>query len=214
MIGVLRSLIPIVVFFALAFSAQVTAGPLIPQPGEHYKLVQTDVSPKDGEILVQAFFWYGCPHCYHLEAYLEPWKERKAEDVRFEPLALALNQNWMPLTMAFYAADALDGVEQTHVAMFKAIHENNFRPQSAEDLADFYAEQGVDRDAFLREFTSFGTENAARRTGRIAEQAGVRGVPAILVNGKYLITAETAGGHREMIEIVEALAQQIRAEYE
>lgn len=63
--------------------------------------------------------------------------------MRFEPLALALNQNWMPLTMTIYAADALDSVEQTHAALFKAIYENNHRPQSTEDLADFYAEHEV-----------------------------------------------------------------------
>ena len=214
MTGIFRSLIPFAALFALVWSAQVSAQTMNLTPGEHYKPVETDVTSEEGEILVQEFFWYGCPHCYHLEAYLEPWKERKGDDVRFEPLAVALNQNWVPLTLAFYAADALDAVEQTHAAMFTAIHEQGFRPQNAEELADFYAEHGVDRDAFLQEYGSFGNENAARRTNSLAEQAGVRGVPSILVDGQYLITGETAGGHREMIEVVNALVEQLRAEHE
>jgi len=55
MIGVLRSPIPFVVLFTLALSSLVTAGSLTPQPCEHDKPVQTDVSPEHGEILVQAF---------------------------------------------------------------------------------------------------------------------------------------------------------------
>ena len=200
-------------FFAalLATTALVLAAPaMAAEPG--YKAVQTDVSSPEGKVLVQEFFWYGCPHCYYLEGELEPWLEELDEDVVFERRALALGQHWVPLTRAFYAADQLDVVDDTHAQVFHAIHEEGTRLTDADSIADFYAEQGVDRKAFLEAFDGFGTQNAIRQTGQIAQDAGVQGVPALLVDGRYLVTGRLAGGNVEMLQVVDTLIEQIRDE--
>jgi len=200
-------------FFAalLATTALVLAAPaMAAEPG--YKAVQTDVSSLDGKVLVQEFFWYGCPHCYYLEGELEPWLEELDEDVVFERRALALGQHWVPLTRAFYAADQLDVVDDTHAQVFHAIHEEGTRLTDADSIADFYAEQDVDREAFLEAFDGFGTQNAIRQTGQIAQDAGVQGVPALLVDGRYLVTGRLAGGNVEMLQVVDTLIEQIRDE--
>jgi len=200
-------------FFAalLATTALVLAAPaMAAEPG--YKAVQTDVSSLDGKVLVQEFFWYGCPHCYYLEGELEPWLEELDEDVVFERRALALGQHWVPLTRAFYAADQLDVVDDTHAQVFHAIHEEGTSLTDADSIADFYAEQGVDRKAFLEAFDGFGTQNAIRQTGQIAQDAGVQGVPALLVDGRYLVTGRLAGGNVEMLQVVDTLIEQIRDE--
>lgn len=177
-----------------------------------YKEVQTDVSSPEGKVLVQEFFWYGCPHCYYLEAELEPWLEKLGDDVVFERRGLALGQHWVPLTRAFYAADQLDVIDDTHGAVFHAIHEEGTRLADADSIADFYATQGVERDAFLEAFEGFGTQNAIRQSGQIAQDAGVQGVPSLLVDGRYLVTGRLAGGNVEMLEVVDALIEQIRDE--
>ena len=45
--------------------------------GKHYTLItprrEIPNAPAD-KIIVQEFFWYGCPHCFHLEPYLSQWK--------------------------------------------------------------------------------------------------------------------------------------------
>ncbi len=191
---------------ALALTAPVMAA------DSGYKEVDTDVSSPEGKVLVQEFFWYGCPHCYYLEGELEPWLEGLDEDVVFERRALALGQHWVPLTRAFYAADQLDVVDDTHAAVFHTIHEEGTRLTDADSIADFYAEQGVDREAFLDAFDGFGTQNAIRQTGQIAQDAGVQGVPALLVDGRYLVTGRLAGGNVEMLKVVDALIEQIRDE--
>ena len=35
------------------------------------------------KIEVVEFFWYGCIHCYHLEAPLKSWLKRKPADIEF-----------------------------------------------------------------------------------------------------------------------------------
>jgi thiol:disulfide interchange protein DsbA len=177
-----------------------------------YREVTTDVRSPDGSILVQEFFWYGCPHCYHLEDELRPWVEGLEDDVRFERRALALGQHWLPLTRAFYAAETLDALKATHTAMFETIHEDRTRFDSVEAIADFYADRGVDRQAFLDAFEGFGVQNEIRKTVQTARDAGVTGVPALLIDGRFLVTGKLAGGHAEMIEVADALIERVRDE--
>ncbi|MFI9651020.1 DsbA family protein [Guyparkeria halopsychrophila] len=195
----------------LATTALVLAAPALAAESG-YREVQTDVSSPEGKVLVQEFFWYGCPHCYYMEDELDPWLEELDQDVVFERRALALGEHWIPLTRAFNAADQLGVADDTHAAVFHAIHEEGTRLTDAESIADFYAEQGVDRDAFLEAYNGFGTQNAIRQTGQIAEDAGVRGVPSLLVDGRFLVTGRLAGGSVEMLEVVDALIEQIRDE--
>lgn len=200
----LPGLILLALSFALIAPAHAAA------EGEGYRVVNTGVESPEGKILVQEFFWYGCPHCYHLEAELEPWLERLEEDVVFERRALALGQHWLPLTQAFYAAESLDAVGNTHWAVFTAIHEDGQRLENAGTIADFYAEQGVDRDAFLDAFSGFAVQNQIRKTGQIAQAAAVRGVPSILIDGRYLVTGRLAGGNVQMLEVADELIAKIR----
>ncbi|MBT8091701.1 MAG: hypothetical protein KJN77_01610, partial [Gammaproteobacteria bacterium] len=52
--------------------------------GEHYvRMVpaQPTVGGAD-KIEVAEFFWYGCPHCYDLEPYVNAWEVKKNPNVR------------------------------------------------------------------------------------------------------------------------------------
>lgn len=177
-----------------------------------YREVDTDVTSPEGKVLVQEFFWYACPHCYHLEADLEPWVEGLPEDVVFERRALALGQHWMPLTQAFWAAREMGVADDTHAAVFDAIHGDGLRLGERDAIADFYAGQGVDREAFVNAYRGFSVRNEIRRTADIANAAGVRGVPALLVDGRYLVTGRLAGSQKRMLEVVDELITRIRAE--
>lgn len=211
-IRALRPLVALAGLLLLALSFGLIAPAHAAAEGEGYRMVDTDVESPEGQILVQEFFWYGCPHCYHLEAELEPWLGRLEADVVFERRALALGQHWLPLTQAFYAAESLDAVEDTHRAVFTAIHEDGNRLEDAEAIADFYAEQGVDREAFLEVFNGFAVQNQIRKTAQIAQAAGVRGVPSILIDGRYLVTGRLAGGNAQMLEVADELIAKIRGE--
>ena len=200
-----RSLLAFVTAGLMAFAA-----PGLAAPEDGYREVQTDVTSPEGKVLVQEFFWYGCPHCYHLEAELEPWLDDLADDVVFERRALALGQHWLPLTRAFYAAETLGAVEDSHHAVFVALHEDGKRLGDLDAIAAFYADLGVDEQAFRDAYQGFSVQNQIRRTGQIAQSAGVRGVPALLVDGRYLVTGRLAGGHAEMLAVVDALVESIR----
>lgn len=180
---------------------------------DNYRVVITDVTPPtDGKILVQEFFWYGCPHCFHLEPKVEAWRKTLPANVDFEPYALPLSPNWIPLTKAFFAAKFMGVLPQTHRAIFDDIHVKRMRPVNKEQIADMYADLGVNRDKFLQMYDSFGVDNAVRQAEVVGQEAGVTGVPAMLVNGKYLVTGDMVGSNEAMLPVVRALIDKIMAE--
>lgn len=179
----------------------------------NYRVVITDETPpSDGKIRVQELFWYGCPHCFHLERPLEAWRKTLSANVDFEPYAVPLNSGWMPLTKAFFAAKFMGVLDKTHLQVFNDIHVKNIHPVTRDQIADMYADLGVNRDQFLKMYDSFGVDNAVRQAGVVAHDAGVTGVPAMLVNGKYLVTGDMAGSNEAMLPIVDALIAKIEAE--
>ncbi|OZB36961.1 MAG: hypothetical protein B7X35_05980 [Halothiobacillus sp. 14-56-357] len=205
------------IFLALpvAHAAPTTAAsaPVTLQENVNYRVVITDETPpSDGKVLVQEMFWYGCPHCFHLEPALDAWRKTLPAYVDFEPYAVPLTPGWVPLTKAFYTAKFMGVLPQTHLQVFNDIHVKNIRPVTREQIADMYADLGVDRDKFLQMYDSFGVDNAVRQAGVVAQDAGVTGVPAMLVNGKYLVTGDMAGSNEAMLPIVDALIARIEAE--
>jgi thiol:disulfide interchange protein DsbA len=53
------------------------------------------------------------------------------------------------------------------------------------DLAGFFAERGVSQADFEKAFNSFNVKTKFSRAQELIRRYGIRGVPALIVNGKY-----------------------------
>jgi thiol:disulfide interchange protein DsbA len=123
---------------------------------------------------------------------------------------------------AFYAAKALNVNEQTHLAMFNAvwttgelaIADRQTRrlknpPPGIEDVAKFYARNSdVTEEQFLAAAKSFEVAMGMKRADHWIMACGVDRTPSIVVNGKYRLHVESAGGTDELIELVNWLVAQ------
>jgi len=83
---------------------------------------------------------------------------------------------------------------------------------SPEALADFVAGHGVDADAFLKNYQSFGVNARMQQAQSKIRGARITGVPTMLVNGKYKVSASMAGSHEATLEVVDYLVAKERAE--
>ncbi|MEO1751665.1 thiol:disulfide interchange protein DsbA/DsbL [Thiofaba sp. EF100] len=178
-----------------------------PEEMVHYEAIDppVKVDAAQGEVVVQELFWYGCGHCYHFDPTLNAWLAKKPANVRFERVAVALNPGWVPLSKAYYALRQLGVDEKLHTALFDAVHKER-RPLSApEQIADFVASHGVDREAFLKAYNGFAVDAEVRKAQQLARQYGITGVPAMVVQGKYRTSGSLAGTNGKMIEVVDAL---------
>jgi thiol:disulfide interchange protein DsbA len=152
----------------------------------------TDVP--DGKIEVVELFWYGCPHCYHLEPYLNKWLENKPANVVFRRIPAALNPNWVLGAQTYYTEQALGILDKTHDKLFDAIHRDHQRLNTPEAMAKFFEKYGVNQEEFMKVFNSFGVRAKLAHARKMVAAYGANSVPTIIINGKYRTDASMAGG--------------------
>ncbi|UXZ04034.1 thiol:disulfide interchange protein DsbA/DsbL [Moraxella nasicaprae] len=161
-------------------------------------------------IVVREFFWYGCPHCYALEPHMQKWAKTRAKDVAFFQTPAALNPMWEVSARGFYAAQQLGVQEKTHQLLFDAVHKDGKRNiiGSQEELANWYASQGVDKTKFNSLYNSFPVTTKIERSKAGAQRYQLTGVPAVVVHGKYVVTGEDA----KVPQVVDFLINKVREE--
>jgi len=191
----------------VALSLMVVSGAQSAEFGYEFITPAQNTNVAEGKVEVLEFFWYGCPHCEKLEPVVEEWKKNAMPDyVEFKQVAAPLNPNWTTHSKAFYAAETMGVLDKFHEPLFHALHDEGKRISTPEALADFAAEQGIDRDTFLKTMNSFAVQTKVMRAMQIAKAAGLTGVPAVTVNGKYKTGVGLAGGRQELMKLINELA--------
>lgn len=147
---------------------------------------------KAGMIEVREFFWYGCPHCYKLEPHLAAWLKTKPADVNFIRTPAALNPVWEANARGYYTAETLGLVEKTHLPLFQAIHVGKQQLFDQDSLVRFYSGFGASPQNFMGLYNSFAVNGKVARSKQLAQQYQLDGVPAVVVNGKYVVKGEGA----------------------
>lgn len=180
--------------------------------GEHYETLSDPVRTGSGDkIEVAEVFWYGCPHCYTFKPLVEAWEKDVADDVDFVLLPAALGRGWEPHARAYYTLEAMGKLDLVHDALFDALAGERRNLNTPEALAEFVAAYGVDGDKFVELYKNFGVNARFQQAQSKIRGARITGVPTMLVNGKYKVSATTAGGHEEMLQVVDYLIEQERA---
>lgn len=174
--------------------------------GIEYRAIPEPQRAEPGDdVEVLELFWYGCPHCYHLEPSIERWLETKPDGVTFRRLPAAASSRWIPHAKAFFAAEQLGVVDQLHEPLFKAMHEQQRKLFDDEQLIAFAAEQGIDEAAFRNAYQSFPVDMKVRQSAELVRRYQLSGVPAIVVNGAYMTGVTEAGGRDRLFDVVDFL---------
>ena len=179
--------------------------------GNGYTTINTPVRTADPDkVEVVEIFWFGCPHCYALEPYTQAWKKQLPSDVDFKYMPAVFGRNWLAHAKAFHVAKLLGIEEKIHSDLFNAIHQDRKRLNNEDDLAEFFTQYGVTEDEFRKQFNSFAVNSRLSQVDAKIRGYGARGVPGIVVNGKYLVTAATAGGNNNIYSVVDYLIKKER----
>jgi protein dithiol oxidoreductase (disulfide-forming) len=173
--------------FAFALPAAAQTANLPPDVLELPTPVSVD-APK-GKVEVVEFFWYGCPHCYTLEPSLEKWVKDLPKDVEFRRVPAAFNDQWAIAARAYYILEAQGLLDKLHKPLFDAIHKDGLRITNQQAFGQWLEKNGVDSKKFFEAERSFAIESKMKRARAILEQVRIDGVPALMINGKYIIPA-------------------------
>jgi protein dithiol oxidoreductase (disulfide-forming) len=174
-----------------------------------------------GKVEVTEVFSYACPACNIFVPTMHKLKASLPPNAVFDFLPASFNpsEDWPMFQLAYITAQTLGVADQTHDAMFIAVwqtgelavidpatRELKSRVPTIEDAAKFYqAKAGVPVDKFLATAKSFSVDNKVRAAEETIQRYHVDRTPTIVVNGKYRLHIESAGGTDQLIELVKWL---------
>ncbi|RMF16227.1 MAG: thiol:disulfide interchange protein DsbA/DsbL [Gammaproteobacteria bacterium] len=182
------------------------------EAGKHYQVLPAAVPTQDPtKVEVVELFWYGCPHCYRFDPLVHAWKKKLPEYAYFRAMPMAFNAQWALHAQTFYALQAIGWEEKVHQAVFDALARDHKPLLSEEAITDFLVQQGVPGEAFSKAFRSFAVKGKLNQSRKAATDYRVDGVPALVVNGKYVITASGAGDFLTMLRIADYLVEKEKA---
>lgn len=179
--------------------------------GRDYKVMNpAQPTSSGGKIEVLEFFFYGCPHCFHLHGPLTAWENKLPADVELQPVPVIFRDSWEPMARTFYALEAMGERKRLHDALFDAWNVHNTNLSDEKKIIAFLAKHGIDAEKFSATYKSFALAGKVARANQLVHSYRVRGTPTIAVDGKYLITGLGAEDTVRVLDEVVKLARKER----
>lgn len=181
--------------------------------GTHYKVLKDPVPVlMDGKVHVEEAFWYGCSHCFSLESEINPWKKNLASDVAFERVPAMFRRTWQLHAQLYYTMDQLGVLDQLHSDVFNTIHLQKKRLYEQDEQRQFVTDRtDISAEEFDKAYNSFGIKSRMNRGDKRVRSFQITGVPALIINGKYVVDATSAGGQAEMLKVTDYLIEKERS---
>jgi protein dithiol oxidoreductase (disulfide-forming) len=216
----IRDLGAIVLCLGLSYGAQADTNWI---QGTNYFLIQPpqpSAAPA-GKVEVTEVFSYACPACDHFYPIVDRLKASLPPNAQLDFVAAGFrpDEDWTVFQRAFYAAQVLGIEQRTHDALFDAVwktgelavedpHTQRIKVPmpTIEDLAKFYARTGgVKPETFIATASSFTVDTRVRQADQLVKDYRVQGTPTIVINGKYRLDVQSAGGPDQVVELTKWL---------
>ena len=193
----------------LSFTAQ--AQQLI--AGQDYVAIQPAQPTDDpAKIEVIEFFSYACPHCSDLNPVIKQWARKLPSDVAFKRAPVGFNPFYKLMAKLFYALEAIGELDRLDQAVFDAVHVKGLKLIDDKSILEWVTAQGVDAKSFSDAYNSFGVASKAKRADQLAQAAKIRGVPSLVVDGRYLVTGKDIKSHADQLALTDKVISMRRKE--
>jgi thiol:disulfide interchange protein DsbA len=194
--------------FAVALSASAqTAG------RDYSPITPAQATDNPAQIEVLEFFSYGCPHCSEFHPTVSKWSAKLPSDIAFRRVPVSFGRaQWASLSKLYYALEATGDLAKLDGAVFHALHEKGLKLYDDKSIAEWVTAQGVDAKKFSDAYNSFGVVSKVKRGDQLAQGAKIQGVPAIVVDGKYLVINEGVKDYAELVARADKVIDKARAD--
>ena len=185
-----------------------------PQEAEYALVSEPSPPPNPQRIRVQEFFWYGCPHCFAAEPYLNDWLKTKPADVDFERVPDTLGRPVGEVHQrAYYIAQVLGVSALIHEPLFNALHVQHLQILTMNDLRGFFEQAaGVKPQDFDAAAGSATVADDVQRADQLALRYGIDSVPTLVVGGKYETDPERSRTLAALPKVLDMLIAKVRDE--
>jgi len=198
---------------ALPAAGRLPAGKWV--PGSNYTVL-LPAQPSDappGQVEVTEMFWYGCPHCYALQPYIDSWLKTKPSYIDFVRVPVTWSDIHRSHARLFYTLETLGKLDQLNDKVFDEIHQKGDElyvqgdPKATMASQLHFAEaNGISAAAFNNAYDSFGVQTDLQKADALGRRYQIDSVPTIVIDGKYKTDVGMAGGDAQLIQLINDLA--------
>lgn len=180
---------------------------------EYVAIVPAQASDNPTKIEVVEFFSYGCPHCSDFHPTVSKWSAKLPADVVFRRVPVSFGRaQWASLSKLYYALEATGDLAKLDGAVFHALHEKGLKLYDDKSIAEWVSAQGVDAKKFADAYNSFGVVSKVKRGDQLAQASKIQGVPALAVDGKYLMINDGIKDYAELVARTDKVIDKVRGE--
>lgn len=197
--------------FALFSALIVAASAHAQMSGKDYTAIVPAQPTEDaGKIEVVEFFGYFCPHCRDAYPALHAWANKLPANVVLKKVPVSFGrQQLVPWQRLYYTLEQTGDLSRLEMAAYKAAQDDHLALVGDDVAADWAAQNGIDRKKFLDAWKSFSVASKVQRAGQLEKTYKVSGVPALAVDGKYMVGDM---GFNEKLVVADRLIALVRAE--
>ncbi len=179
--------------------------------GKHYRVLpQQQPTTTETAIEVVEAFSYMCPHCFTFQPHLHGWLQSQ-QDVELVRMPVALGHiKWLSTAKAYYVAEAMGILDQTHMPMFETIHRLRTDLSDPGKQAEFFKTYGITAEDYNKALTSFAVDTRIKRSRAMARNYQISGTPTVIINGRYITSPLMAGSMENAVEVIDMLVNMER----
>ena len=177
------------------------------EEGRHFHAIGSPATPPTDRVEVVEAFAYPCPACRNFLPIIASWAEDLPEHVELKHLPVGLQPGWDVFARVYYTAEVLGLGSEAHEAIFRALHDERRQFRSIEDIAEVYAEFGVDVEEFVSTSESFAVDGRMRRNRNEVMRYGIRGTPSMIVQGRWRLSPTDFDSYQQLLAAVDYLVE-------
>ncbi len=201
------------VLLVLAAAGVGAQAPSLPQLNRDYVRLDPPRPVASGDrIEVIEFFYYGCPVCYELEPTLARWVFNGPASVTLRRVPALATDNWDNFAKLFYTLEATGHLARLHWPVYDNFHFDGIKLNEESAMVNWVSHNGVDREKFISAYHSPEIQAKLAAAREMTRSYEIKGVPSIVIDGKFVTSARMAGGTRELMQLVDRLVELARKE--
>lgn len=184
--------------------------------GKDYQILgsSTKIDPSKSQISVMEFFSYGCPWCYRIEPSLTAWVRKQGKLITFIRIPVVFHREWLYYAKAYYTARLLGLEDKLSLLLFKAVQDERQSLDSNQAMINFFMAQGVDKATVTSAFEYSPTIDMQISSGAaLMSRLQINAVPAIVIDDRYKIDLQMAGGEARFFQVLDFIIKQLREKH-
>ncbi|MGP1677291.1 MAG: thiol:disulfide interchange protein DsbA/DsbL [Burkholderiales bacterium] len=201
------------ILVALLLALAATGVQALAQLGRDYIRLDPPRAVTSGDkIEVIEFFYYGCPVCYELEPTLSRWFYNAPGSIALRRVPALSSDNWDNFAKLFYTLEAMGQLTRLHWPVYDNFHFNGVKLNEEAVMAGWVSHNGLDKQKFIDTYRSPEIQAKLVAARDMTRNYDIKGVPSIVVDGKFLTSARMTGSTRELMRVVDQLVELARKE--